>query len=93
VSIRVEVGRSRDHRVSVRNWGGPIPPAEREAIFTPGFRGTFARRKRVEGQGLGLYIVRRIAEAHGGTVTLQTGTEPRLVSFVLSLPFVSVDAS
>ena len=39
------------------------PPEDREAVFEPGFP-----RKDEEGVGVGLAIVRRIADAHGWTV-------------------------
>ncbi len=46
--------------------------------------------------GLGLAIVRAVAESHGGTVTLEPthpGTEPPGARFVVSLPGASANAS
>jgi phosphoserine phosphatase RsbU/P len=52
--------------LSVANGGPPIPPAAREHLFQPFFRG--AVRRSQQGLGLGLFIVREIARAHGGTM-------------------------
>lgn len=52
----------------VRDTGVGIPLAEQSRIFERFARGT--GRRRSEGAGLGLSIVRAIAEAHGGTVEL-----------------------
>ena len=60
--------------VSVHNRGDTIPPSELPILFEPFRRGTPNR----VGLGLGLYIVRQILRAHGGTVdvtsTPETGT-------------------
>jgi len=61
---------------------GPRVPAEtREHLFEPFYT------TRADGTGLGLAIVRRIAELHGGTLTLQ-GAPSELggASFVLTIP-------
>lgn len=50
--------------IAVRDDGEGIPDTLRERVFTPFFT------TRAEGTGLGLALVRRIAEQHGGDVTL-----------------------
>ncbi|MCK2212227.1 HAMP domain-containing histidine kinase [Actinomadura sp. ATCC 31491] len=63
--------RRRADRVEliVANTGLPVPPYEMETIFEP-FRRLHGDRLRSDrGSGLGLSIVKVIAEAHGGTVT------------------------
>jgi two-component system OmpR family sensor kinase len=56
-------------RLFVRDIGPGIPPADQERIFER-FARASASARRSEGAGLGLSIVRAIAEAHGGRVEL-----------------------
>jgi signal transduction histidine kinase len=68
----------------VRDAGPGIPREEQERIFDRFARGA-AQRDRSEGAGLGLSIVRAIAEAHHGRV--QLSSHPGLgASFTLVLP-------
>jgi signal transduction histidine kinase len=53
-------------RLSVCDGGPGIPQADQSNLFQRFFRGPTA--KRTHGLGLGLYICRAIAEAHGGAV-------------------------
>jgi two-component system OmpR family sensor kinase len=57
-------------RVVVRDHGGGFPPGFADRAFEPFVRGDAARSRPKEGAGygLGLTIVRRIVEAHGGRV-------------------------
>jgi signal transduction histidine kinase len=48
--------------ISVEDSGPGVPPALRDKLFEPFFT------TREEGAGLGLPIVRQIAQAHGGRV-------------------------
>jgi signal transduction histidine kinase len=74
--------------VTVHNLGSAIPEDERELIFQP-FRQAAARNRSPGGYGggigLGLYIARRMAEAHGGTVAVESSAEAG-TTFAMSLP-------
>lgn len=59
-----------DARLWVCDTGEGIALADQKRIFERFARGSSGRRRRSEGAGLGLAIVRAIAEAHGGRVEL-----------------------
>jgi signal transduction histidine kinase len=56
--------------VTVRDTGPGISPEDLEHIFEPFYRGH--AQKNIPGTGLGLPIVKRVAERHGGRVEVQT---------------------
>jgi two-component system OmpR family sensor kinase len=56
-------------RLVVEDDGPGIPPAQRERVFERFHRTDAARDRASGGAGLGLAIVRAIAEAHGGRVS------------------------
>ena len=68
--------------VFVHDEGPGVPPAKVEAVFERHSRGKFGDGK---GAGLGLSIVRRIMQAHGGDVVLVL-SEKSGASFRLSFP-------
>jgi len=63
--------------ISVRDRGLGVPPAEHERVFERYFRlsGDPARRQ-IRGNGLGLYLVRGVVEAHGGTAWIESTGVP-----------------
>lgn len=76
-----------DMVITVADQGPCIPPELRERIFEPFFRVDTARSRELGGTGLGLALVRAIAEVHGGSVWVeeyQAGGN----RFVLRLPVV-----
>jgi signal transduction histidine kinase len=82
----VEVGVEQDDGrvlVSVRDRGPMILEGEREAIFDPFVRGSTAVGGR-HGTGLGLFIARRIVEAHHGRLWVESA--PEETTFLLVLP-------
>lgn len=87
-SIRVAV-TSADGRgmVTVEDEGPGVPAEQRELIFERSARGSGSER--TPGMGLGLYIVRVVAEAHGG-VAYVDGTRDH-TCFVLDLPLTAAE--
>ena len=74
--------------VSVHNLGVPIPAESREQIFEPFQRGSHTETSG-EGDhgrhGLGLYIARRMADAHGGALEVESSHEEG-TTFSIRLP-------
>ncbi len=71
--------------MAVQDQGPGLPPEELPHIFEPFYRTAEARRLGQSGVGLGLAIVRRIADVLGGSVDVSS--EPgRGSRFVLHLP-------
>lgn len=85
---RVSVGVScRDAlvRIAVVDQGAGISPEQRERVFERFYRGDEARSRETGGSGLGLSIVKHIANDHGGRVELWS-TEGKGSTFTLVLP-------
>jgi len=84
-SVTVRVRRSgHDALVEVADDGPGIPPSLRDNIFDRFVRGD-GDRSGGAGSGLGLSIVRAVAESHGGRVELASN-EPTGAKFTVRLP-------
>lgn len=68
--MREGAGPQGEAVVRVRDRGPGVPPAQRERIFEPFYRLPGAS-ERAGGVGLGLALVRSIAQRHGGTVVCE----------------------
>jgi signal transduction histidine kinase len=73
--------------LTVADDGSGIPAEDRDHLFERFARGRRAREAAVPGSGLGLYLCRRIAEAHGGWIRLDATTRGTSVS--VGLPVVA----
>ncbi|MFO0741797.1 MAG: HAMP domain-containing sensor histidine kinase [Labilithrix sp.] len=71
--------------VRVHNEGRPIPMEVRDRIFEPLQRGEEQVQRGSRSVGLGLYIVREIAHAHGGEALLES-TADSGTTFAVVLP-------
>ena len=70
--VEVVIGRENDDVVvSVTNEGPAIAPEERSMLFDPFVRGR-ATGRASNGSGLGLFIVKRVVEAHGGRIWIES---------------------
>jgi two-component system phosphate regulon sensor histidine kinase PhoR len=65
-----------DAFLRVTDFGPGIPQNERSRIFERFFRGATADSTRARGSGIGLSLVRHIAEAHGGRVRVFSPAHP-----------------
>lgn len=86
--VEVDVaGTPQEVVMSVRNKGVPIPPERLRMIFNSVIRSDGNRQEPAGSThlGLGLYITRKIVEAHNGTVGV-TSSERDGTRFVVSLP-------
>lgn len=91
--ITIGVRRIDDRaRLTVHNVGAPIPPADQAHIFDPYARGPSADAGRGAGWGLGLTLVRGVAEAHGGTVSVASERDAG-TTFTIDVPLDARPAS
>lgn len=91
ISARVWAGAEGEVRLQVCDRGPGVPAALRERIFEPYFR-LPGHAEREGGVGLGLSLVRQIAEAHGGSVHCEA-REGGGSCFVISLPALQPSAA
>ena len=80
VVVRVTSGRAdAGVFVEVADGGPGVPDALLPQIFEPFFREEKSRSKATGGLGLGMMLVQRIIEAHGGTVEARRAPEGGLL--------------
>jgi len=87
IEVFVDV-REHEALLAVTNRGPVIPPERARSLFQPFTQGGAAHDSagdRPRGLGLGLYIVRQIVTAHGGTVTVDSSAAVG-TTFVVRLP-------
>jgi two-component system OmpR family sensor kinase len=86
--VRLEVSRAAPNRIRfvVLDDGPGIPPRERERVFERFHRTDSGRGRDTGGAGLGLAIVRAIAEAHRGTVRVREPQNGHGAEIELMLP-------
>lgn len=76
-------------RVEVSDTGQGIDPAVLPRLFAAFEQGESRARRQLAGLGLGLTISKKLAEAHGGTITASSEGRGRGATFVVELPTVA----
>ena len=84
VAVGIELRDADRVALRVRDHGVGIPAHELKRVFRRFYR--VPGRTEVKGTGLGLFIVRSIARAHGGRVSIESEGEARGTTVVLELP-------
>lgn len=84
--VMVSLDRVEETEVTVliEDSGIGIPPQERGNVFDPYYRCSNAGE--VVGQGLGLYVVKKLLDLHRGAVTLGDRPEASGTAFAVRLP-------
>ena len=87
VSVFVDLVQSEAGRISVRvrDQGIGIPRVELKRIFKRFYRIPSTMAMRVKGTGLGLFIVRSVAERHGGRAYAESAGAGQGSTFVIEL--------
>ena len=71
--IELKVTQRRRHAViQVRDFGFGLPPEELDRVFEKFYRAPQPEGEAVAGTGLGLTIVKHVAEEHGGSVEVRS---------------------
>ncbi|MDR7568969.1 MAG: HAMP domain-containing sensor histidine kinase, partial [Armatimonadota bacterium] len=84
--VRFRVSRAaRGVRIELEDEGPGIPPEDLPYVFEPFYRADRSRSRETGGSGLGLAVVRRLVESHGGEVRAENRV-PRGARFVVELP-------
>ena len=87
IAVTVEIlDEANDLLVRVTDKGRGIPQSELKRIFRRFYRVNERLRQRVQGTGLGLFIVRSIARRHGGSAYATSEGEGRGATVTLRLP-------
>jgi PAS domain S-box-containing protein len=87
--VPAEAGRGDEAgrvRVEVRDTGEGIDPAVLPRLFAAFEQGEGRTGRQLAGLGLGLAISRKLAEAHGGTITAASAGRGKGATFTVELP-------
>lgn len=85
--VRVSLRKEGDRVVfETTDTGVGISPEDMQVLFTEGGHGKESTKVNVESTGFGLYIVRNIVEAHGGTVRAESEGVGKGSRFIVELP-------
>jgi signal transduction histidine kinase len=86
VRVRLETPDEKRIVLRVQDQGVGIPPDDMKRIFKRFYRVTHRSLSHVKGTGLGLFIVKAIAQKHGGKVFAESAGEGRGTTITLELP-------
>ena len=77
-------------RISVRDYGPGVPERQLAHLAEPLYRGDAARERSTGGVGLGLYLCKLIAIAHGGTFAVRNAQPGLAITVTLPEEFTTL---
>ena len=84
VTLKVEQ-TEKNVQISVHNFGNTIPPEDQKSLFEQFRRTQSAQGGTHKGWGIGLTLVKGVAESHGGSVSVESKPDSGTV-FIVTLP-------
>ena len=87
IKVELEMTCDQKIRIAIVDQGPGIKKEEQERIFDAFYRLGSELRRETRGSGIGLSIVKHVAEAHGGRIFLES-TPGQGSRFVLELPLI-----
>lgn len=87
-TVSIELAHNKENLVfTIKDTGIGIPKSEHPMIFSEFFRASNAKKQKSTGSGIGLYLARKVIEAHSGTITFAS-KENGGTTFTFTLPII-----
>ena len=71
IDIKLEIVEG-DAVLTVKDTGIGVPKSEQAHLFSKFFRATNARKQRPDGTGVGLFLAKKVVDAHGGSMVFES---------------------
>ena len=85
-AVKVSLTDGKTIRFAVKDSGIGITPEDMKQLFTEGGHGKESIKVNVHSTGYGLYIAKKIVEAHGGKIWAESEGQDRGSSFIIEFP-------
>jgi signal transduction histidine kinase len=90
IAIKLAV-EGKDVVFTVKDTGIGVPKSEQSQLFSKFYRASNARKQRPDGTGVGLFLAKKVIDAHGGSVVFDS-VEGKGSTFGFRLPIESLRA-